>query len=169
MALKVFSMTAAQPEIWFYHLETVALVQALPDLLEKVAGRGWRAYVHCPDDTSRPDSHEDDKIAALDTQLWAYAPASFLAHGREDEPFAERQPVLLGRTGGMANAPQVYVSAGAGDLPDLSGLERALIVFEGSDEAHLAWARAQWKQMKSSGLALAYWKQSAQGRWEKIQ
>ncbi len=163
-------MAAAQPEIWFYHLETLPLVQALPDLLEKVAGRGWRAYVHCPDDTSASDdSHADDKIAALDRQLWVYAPALFLAHGREDEPFAERQPVLLGRTGGMANAPQVYVSVAAGDLPDLGGLERALVVFEGSDEAHLTWARTQWKRMKSQGRTLAYWKQSPQGRWEKVQ
>ena len=163
-------MTAAQPEIWFYHLETLALAQALPDLLEKVAGRGWRAYVHCPDASEdQANSHQDDKIAVLDRQLWAYAPASFLAHGREDEAFAERQPVLLGRTGGMANAPQVYVSVGAGDLPDLNGLERALIVFEGSDEGHLTWARTQWKRMKSEGLALAYWKQSPQGRWEKVQ
>jgi DNA polymerase-3 subunit chi len=159
-------MAATQPEIWFYHLETIPLVQALPDLLEKVAGRGWRAYVHCPEGES---SHEDDKIDALDRQLWSYAPASFLAHGREDEAFAERQPVLLGRTGGMANTPQVYVSAGAGNVPELGGLERALIVFEGSDEAHLGWARAQWKRMKSEGLALAYWKQSPQGRWEKVQ
>lgn len=159
-------MTPAQPEIWFYHLETVPLARALPDLLEKVAGRGWRAYVHCP---GAEDSHEDDKIAVLDGQLWAYAPASFLAHGREDEPYAERQPVLLGRTGSMANAPQVYVSAGAGDLPDLDGLERALVVFEGSDEGHLSWARAQWKKMKSEGRTLAYWKQNGQGRWEKVQ
>ncbi len=158
-------MSSAQPEIWFYHLETLPLAQALPDLLEKVAGRGWHAYVHCP----QTESLEDDKIAALDSQLWSYAPASFLAHGREDEVFAERQPVLLGRTGGMANTPQVYVSAGAGDLPDLGGLERALIVFEGSDEAHLNWARVQWKRMKSEGLVLAYWKQNAQGRWEKVQ
>ncbi|MEI9905809.1 MAG: DNA polymerase III subunit chi [Asticcacaulis sp.] len=78
------------PEIWFYHLEQTPLEQALPDLLEKVAARGWKAYVH---------GLEDDKIQALDQHLWTYTPASFLAHGREGDELAAQQPVLLGTSG----------------------------------------------------------------------
>lgn len=147
-------------DIWFYHLERTSLEQALPDLLEKVASRGWRAYVH---------GLEEDTIAALDSHLWAYNPQSFLAHGREDAEFAGRQPILLGTSGRMANAPQVYLSVAPAEIPVLDGLERALIVFEGADADHLGWARAQWKRMKGEGLSLAYWKQNDDGRWEKIQ
>jgi DNA polymerase-3 subunit chi len=147
-------------DIWFYHLERTALEQALPDLLEKVASRGWRAYVH---------GLEDDMIATLDHHLWSYSPQSFLAHGREDAEFAARQPILLGTSGDMKNAAQVYLSVAPADIPPLEGLERALIVFEGNDAEHLAWARAQWKRMKGEGRDLAYWKQNDDGRWEKIQ
>lgn len=147
-------------EVWFYHLERTTLEQALPELLEKVIGRGWRAYVH---------GLEDDTIISLDEHLWSYNPSSFLAHGREDEPNPERQPVLLGKSGDRRNGAQVYLSVQPADIPDLAGVERALLVFEGRDDAHLTWARGQWKRMKAEGMALAYWKQNDQGRWEKVQ
>ncbi len=147
-------------EVWFYHLERSPLTQVLPDLLEKVTSRGWKAYVH---------GHEDDKIAALNSHLWAYDPASFLAHGTEDGPFPERQPVLLGASGAMANTPDVYLSVSPVEPPDLAGLERCLIVFEGIDDDHVGWARGLWKQLKAGGHTLAYWKQTDEGRWEKVQ
>ncbi len=147
-------------DIWFYHLERTSLEQALPDLLEKVASRGWKAYVH---------GLGEDMVTGLDSRLWTYNPQSFLAHGREDAEFAARQPILLGTSGKMANDPQVYLSVAPADIPALDGLERALIVFEGNDSDHLGWARAQWKRMKGEGLNLAYWKQNDDGRWEKMQ
>ena len=147
-------------EIWFYHLEKSPLTQVLPDLLDKVVGRGWKAYVH---------GHEEDKIAALNSHLWMYDPATFLAHGTEDAAFPERQPVLLGASGGMGNAPDVYLSVAPVVLPDISGLKRCLIVFEGIDDDHVGWARGLWKQLKTEGHVLAYWKQTDEGRWEKVQ
>ncbi|ESQ73452.1 DNA polymerase III subunit chi [Asticcacaulis sp. AC402] len=148
------------PDIWFYHLETTPLDQALPGLLEKVAQKGWRAYVH---------GHEDDKITVLNDGLWTYRADSFLAHGREGDELETRQPVLLGTTGAMANKPQVYLSVAPVDLPDLSGLERCIIVFDGNDDEHRNWARTQWKALKAAGGDLAYWKQNDRGRWEKVQ
>lgn len=148
------------PEIFFYHLEKTPLQQALPDLLEKVVQRGWRAYVH---------GHEDDKIEALNAHLWAYRADSFLAHGIEGDDLAVRQPVLLGTSGDMVNAPQCYVSVSPVDLPDVSATERCLIVFEGQDDDHLMWARATWKRLKGEGASPAYWKQNEHGRWERAQ
>lgn len=148
------------PEYWFYHLERTPMEQVLPDLLEKVVARGWKAYVH---------GHEDDRIEALDRQLWTYQPASFLAHGCEGDELDAAQPVLLGASGRMSNAPDVYLSVAPVDLPDVDGLQRCLIVFEGDDDAHLAWARAQWKELKAKGSNLAYWRQDERGRWEKVQ
>jgi len=152
-------------EVWFYHLERSPLTQVVPDLLDKVVSRGWKAYVH----GKAPEGHEDDTIAALNSQLWTYAPDSFLAHGVEDQPFAERQPVLLGASGGMANGADVYLSVAPVGLPDISGLKRCLIVFAGADDDHVGWARGLWKQLKTDGHTLAYWKQTDEGRWEKVQ
>lgn len=151
-------------EVWFYHLEKTPLEQVLPDLLEKVTGRGWRAYVH-----GGKGGHEDDKIASLNQHLWAYEPASFLAHGLEGDEYDARQPVLLGSSGGMVNAADVYLSVAPVDPPPLDGLKRCLIVFEGIDAEHVAWARGLWKQLKADKHDLAYWKQTDEGRWEKVQ
>ncbi len=152
-------------EVWFYHLERSPLTQVLPDLLDKVSSRGWKAYVH----GRKAEGHEDDTIAALNSHLWTYDPAAFLAHGVEDGAFPERQPILLGASGQMVNGADVYLSVAPVDLPDISGLARCLIVFEGIDDDHVGWARGLWKQLKTDGHALAYWKQTDEGRWEKVQ
>jgi len=148
------------PEIFFYHLERTPMMQALPDLLEKVVQRGWRAYVH---------GGEDDMVEALNAHLWTYSAPSFLAHGVEGDDLAPRQPVLLGTSGHMVNGADCYLSVSPVDMPDVSGTTRCLIVFEGHDDAHLTWARAAWKRLKGQGADLAYWKQNERGKWERAQ
>jgi len=119
-------------------------------------------------------SLEDDKIDTLNAQLWSYRADSFLAHGVEGGDEAARamdarQPVLLGRSGDMVNTPQCYLSVSPVAMPDVSAMERCLIVFEDRDDEHLGWARATWKRLKGEGASLAYWKQNEQGRWERAQ
>ncbi|ESQ78857.1 DNA polymerase III subunit chi [Asticcacaulis sp. YBE204] len=146
-------------QVWFYHLERTPLKAALPDLLDKTLQKGWRAYV----------LGEGEALADLDQHLWAWREEAFLAHGLETDPHAERQPVLLGASGDRANAADVLFSVSAMNLPDLSVYQRCLILFEGQDEAHLGWARAQWKTLKAADADLAYWKQNDNGRWERMQ
>ncbi len=93
------TMTAAC-EVWFYHLERTGLDQALPELLQKVLQRGWRALVVSP---------ERERIEHLDAWLWAFRDDSFLPHGLADEALADRQPVLLSTDGANANAAQAVV------------------------------------------------------------
>ena len=151
-------MPADGPEIWFYHLERSSLDQVLPGLLEKTRERGWRALVRAS------VSHRLDDI---DERLWSYRDDSFLAHGREDEANAGRQPILL--TGGLENpnAAQALFIVDDAELGDTKGFERCFIIFDGRDEVSLTGARARWKTLKDAGANLAYWKQSPEGRWEK--
>ncbi|MFT4090708.1 MAG: DNA polymerase III subunit chi [Asticcacaulis sp.] len=147
-------------QVWFYHLERTALKDALPDILEKVLERGLRAYVR---------GEGDDRLSELDQALWASKPESFLAHGLETEDHAERQPILIGSSEKAVNNADILISVSAMNLPDLSGYKRCLIMFEGQDDAHLGWARQQWKQLKSQSFDLAYWKQNEHGKWERAQ
>ena len=145
-------------EIWFYHLERSTLGQVLPGLLEKTRERGWRAVVRAADARL---------LDEIDERLWTYREDSFLAHGRDSEPHAERQPILLTQATENPNGAQALFIVDGAELGDTEALERCFIIFDGRDEASLAGARTRWKTLKDGGANLAYWKQSPEGRWEK--
>ena len=151
-------MSGGGCEVWFYHLESTALDQALPELLEKTLQRGWRALVRSPG---------PDRIDHLDGWLWSYRDESFLPHGLADEAEAERQPVLLTTGADTPNEAQALFLLDGAEPGDLSAFERCLILFDGRDEAAVKAARGRWKTIKAAGHAVSYWKQSEQGRWEK--
>jgi len=147
-----------KPEIWFYHLERSTLDQVLPTLLEKTLERGWRALVKASDAR---------RLEEVDDRLWTYRDDSFLAHGRAGQPHAERQPVLLSETGENLNGAQALFIVDDAELGATEGFERCFIIFDGRDESALQHARERWRTLKERDEALAYWRQTEVGRWEK--
>ena len=145
-------------EVWFYHLERTGLDQALPELLQKTLQRGWRALVRTPDPA---------RVEHLDGWLWSYRDDAFLAHGMASEPMAERQPVLLTTGEENANGAQAVFLLDDAEPGALDGFARCLVLFDGRDEAALAAARRRWSELKTRNLPISYWRQSAEGRWEK--
>lgn len=143
-------------ELWFYHLERSELERALPPLLEKCLQRGWRALVR---------GGNAERLDQLDAVLWTYRDDSFLPHAREGDP--KRQPVWLTGEGGNPNAAQILFLIDGAEPGDISGFQRACLVFDGRDEAALESARSRWKIAKEAGMNTAYWRESAEGKWEK--
>jgi DNA polymerase-3 subunit chi len=149
-------MTPACP-VWFYHLERCGAEEVLPELLERARERGWRSLVRSP---------FADRLKAIDERLWTYRDDSFLPHGLDEEPFSDRQPVLL--TTGPANsngAAAVFLLDGA-DWGDLQGVERCVLVFDGREAGELARARESWRALKTQTRELSYWRQTAEG-WKQ--
>ncbi len=145
-------------ELWFYHLERTELERALPPLLEKCLQRGWRALVR---------GGSPERLEALDTMLWTWRDESFLPHAREGEGEATRQPVLLTSNAGNPNGARALFLIDGAEPGDLSGFERACLMFDGRDEAALEKARSRWKEAKEAGIVASYWRESAAGKWEK--
>lgn len=150
-------------EVWFYHLQRETLEHALPPLLQKTLERKWRAVVR---------ASGQERVDALDAHLWTYREDSVLPHGRAVDGFAARQPIYLTAGDELPNGPHaLFLVDGAAPadwaLPDLTLLERVILIFDGRDEIALADARRQWKAVKAAGHAATYWKQSDAGRWEK--
>ncbi len=151
-------MGQAGCEVWFYHLERTGLDQALPELLDKTLARGWRAVVRAA---------SADRIEHLDGWLWSYRDDSFLPHGVDHEPNAARQPIVLTLKADNPNGAQALFLIDGAEPGDLDGYDRCLVLFDGKDEDQLALARRQWSALKAGGGAMSYWKQAAQGKWEK--
>lgn len=145
-------------EVWFYHLEQMALDQALPSLLERTLQRGWRALIRSP---------LSERVEHLDGWLWAYKDDSFLPHGVESEPLADRQPVLITKGMDNANAAQCLFLIDNAEPGDLSGFERCILLFDGRDPQAVGASRERWREFKTAGLPVAYWRQTNTGKWEK--
>lgn len=150
-------------DVWFYHLQRETLENALPPLLQKTLERNWRAVVR---------AGGQERVDALDAHLWTFRDDAVLPHGRAADGFAARQPIYLTAGTELPNGPHALFlvdGAAPGDwtAPDLTLLERIVLIFDGRDEIALAEARRQWTAAKAAGHPATYWKQSAAGRWEK--
>lgn len=145
-------------EVLFYHLTETRLEETLPQLLEKTLEKGWRACIHCGD---------EEKMTALDQQLWTYRDDSFLAHGLADNDFADQQPILLTLTDLADNNAQVRFVVDMGPEPNRESCERIVYMFDGHDQVQLEKARSQWKQLSNAGIEKTYWQQTPERRWVK--
>ncbi len=150
-------------EHWFYHLQQSALEAVLPDILEKTRAKGWRALLKVG------DSHGAAKteLARLDKFLWTYKSHAFLPHGRDDEPMADAQPIVLSCTCEIAENVDAVILVGAAEIRDVSNAARCITILDGRNEQDKAVARKRWKLAKEAGHITAYWQQNDHGRWVK--
>lgn len=144
-------------EHWFYHLEQSTLEGTLPTLLEKSIEKGWRARVQVTTDA---------RLAELDKFLWTFRDDSFLPHGRDDQPMADMQPILLSSQAGCTGGDIVFLIDGA-EPTDLSGVSRCVTMVDSRDAQGRTIARNRWKQAKDEGGDVSYWRQDDNGRWSK--
>ena len=152
-------------EVWFYHLQRQPLDRALPALLERARANGWTAVVQAAD---------EERVAALDDLLWTYADDSFLPHDVARASDGAPAPIVLTCGLDNPNAANVRLFVDGADVetalaePAARPSDRAIVVFDGADEAALAVARAQFRALKEAGFALSYWRQTEGGGWEKV-
>ena len=154
-------MTTLQPvtEILFYHLQNQPLETVLPNLLERSLERQWRAAIQAA---------SEERLQALDDQLWTYSDDSFLPHGTDRDADAASQPVVLTLKAVNPNAASIRFLVEGADLPsDAADYARICVLFDGTDQDSLLRAREQWKEAKAAGHTIAYWQQDEDGRWQK--
>jgi DNA polymerase III subunit chi len=144
--------------LWFYHLERSSLEGALAPLLEKCLQRGWRAVVR---------GTIEERLDQLDEALWTVRDENFLPHARVGRGVAEKQPILITSAAENPNGAKALFLIDGAEPGPIDAFERASIMFDGRDEAAVVHARLQWKAAKEAGHAVAYWKETDAGRWEK--
>ncbi|PWB82316.1 MAG: DNA polymerase III subunit chi [Methylocystaceae bacterium] len=151
-------------EVWFYHLQRQPLERALPALLERSLARGWRVVLQAV---------SAQRLRQLDDLLWSYAPESFLPHGAQGDGEPRTQPIFLTLGADNPNRADVRFFVEDAELAPVladaasAPAARAILLFDGRDDAAVAAARVQWRRLKDAGHALSYWRQSDDGKWEK--
>ena len=151
-------MSAEAPSARFYHLTRSPLEAMLPPLIARARGAGWRVAVRAV---------TPDRLAALDDSLWLVPGDGFLPHGVAGGPFDADQPVLLTLGGALPNGATCLMAVeGAQVQPaEAAALARVCVIFDGTDPAAVAGARAQWKALTDHGIAAQYWSEES-GRWQ---
>jgi DNA polymerase-3 subunit chi len=145
-------------EVLFYHLERQPLERVLPQLISKTLERGWRAVIQ---------AGSEERVEAISMALWVTGEESFLPHGTPRDGNADLQPVWVTHTDENPNAATVRFLVDRAIPGDVSALNRVVYVFDGKDADALAEARSAWKTSQAAGHAVTYWKEDAQGRWQK--
>jgi DNA polymerase-3 subunit chi len=145
------------PTHWFYHLEGSTIENVLPELLEKTLAKGWRALVKLP----------EDMLAEMDDLLWTFRDESFLPHGRDDEPMADWQPILLSAETESAKGFDAVFLIGGADISEMEGVQRAMVMINGRSQSDVTRERGRWKALKDAGADLSYYQQNSRGSWEK--
>lgn len=142
-------------EVYFYHLTRQSVEQALPQLLKRARGAGWRVTVR---------GVEKKRLAWLDEKLWLEE--GFLPHGLAGSGFDADQPILL-TEGLVENGAMCLISFDGADVTadEVGAMERTMVVFNGHDGDALEKARGQWKTLTGAGVAAKYWSQES-GSWE---
>jgi DNA polymerase-3 subunit chi len=141
-------------------LQRRGLDQVLPNLVERVLQRGWRAVIQAA---------TPERLAALDDLLWTFAEDSFLPHGSAKEGDGERQPVWLTLGDDNPNGARVrFLLEGVAAAPFAQAdYDRLIVIFDGRDEGFLADAREQWRNLRQINAKLAYWAETEEGGWRQ--
>jgi len=144
--------------VQFYHLLTTPLERALPKLLEKAYGGGFKTLLVA-------DSEE--RVEQLNQLLWTYDQDSFLPHGSEKDGHKELQPILLStHIDASPNTKLLLVTNGA-QPSSPQAFERILDMFDGRDAQAVENARTRWTSYKNAGCEVTYLRQTESGGWEK--
>ncbi len=146
-------------ELLFYHLQRQPIERVLPTLVEKSLERGWRVVVQAA---------SEERVEALDAQLWTFREDSFLPHGTWREAEAREQPVLLTVHDDNPNGAVVRFLVDGAPVPaDAEAYARIVLIFDGNDPDAVALARERWNEGRAKGFEVTYWQTDAQGRWQR--
>jgi DNA polymerase-3 subunit chi len=147
-------------EILIYQLQRQPVERVLPALIEKSLERGWRVIVQAA---------SEERVEALDAQLWTFRDDSFLPHGTWREAEASEQPILLTVDGDNPNGAAVRFLIDGAPMPgDAETYQRIVLLVDGEDDEAVAVAHAHWSEGKAKGFEFFYWRPDEGGRWERL-
>ena len=147
-------------EILIYQLQRQPLERVLPALIEKSLERGWRVIVQAA---------SEERLEALDAQLWTFRDDSFLPHGTWREAEAGQQPVLLTLDGDNPNRAEVrFLIDGVPTPADAEDYQRIVLLVDGEDPEEMPVGVPHRHEGRAKGFEVTYWRPDEEGRWRRL-
>jgi DNA polymerase III subunit chi len=144
-------------EVWFYHLERTTADAELPGLLQRGLERGLRMAVI---------TSSVERVRDFSQKLWGLDETSFIPHGFQGEPRPDAQSIFLCTNDVAVNQSVFNFYIDGAEPTSIENLDRATIMFDGTNDFAIEKARALWRKFKSGNVAIRYWKQDDDGRWK---
>ncbi len=145
--------------VQFYQLRSTPLERALPKLVEKAYGAGYRIHLVLG---------TEERAQYLNDLLWTYDPGSFLPHGTAHDAHPELQPVFISAGLDAPNMPTLLFITDGSIPAKLDIYHRLLDVFDGNDPEAIVRARVRWKHYKALECDTSYFRQTENGGWEAV-
>ena len=142
---------------YFYQLSERPLDLALPQLLEKALGAGWRVEVRAalPAD-----------LSYLDDMLWAKPEDGFLPHTLAGTQGEDATPIVISEHPLPDRECLMTVMGAETDAKEITSRTRTCVIFDGQKQEELQTARALWKSLSQDNCEAQYWAED-RGRWVK--
>jgi DNA polymerase III subunit chi len=148
-------------QISFYHLSKTNLEEALPKLLEKVLETDGKAIVLCND---------EGNVKLIDGLLWSVGGKRFIPHATANDNDIEHNHVFVTAVEENPINANFLVKLKFDDSEYYKDFQRTLLIFNGSADSEINYARGLWKKLKSdSSYELKYFLQNDKGMWEQKQ
>ncbi len=145
-------------DISFYEVVSDLFEKSVCKLIEKSYQSGQNSFVKVEDANFQE---------LINKTLWTFSQKTFVPHGSINDPFPERQPVLISVSEENLNNSKILISV-ASEYSNIEIFERVVIIFSHDSKIQKDLCRSLYSKYKEKYGAIKYYKQNPKGVWESI-
>lgn len=146
-------------QVNFYSITSNALERPLIKLLEKIYESGSKILL-------KVKSSEEAEL--LDSLLWTYSPITFLAHGNDNSPYPEKQPIFITSKDENPNKADIVLIFNEAEESSTE-YSKVIYFFDGQND-HLGKLNyLRLEKHKKLNHQIKYWQQNESGSWIQVE
>lgn len=145
-------------DVSFYHLTSIPLEKALPNLVFKIYNSKARCLILCND---------DQQMREINDVLWTFSTKKFIPHGSTEENNKSIQPVLVSTSiEELSNNPEVLVILNNENIESNKNFKKYLYMTYGNkDDLNVVSFYNLYKSYTTKGHNTKLWTLDKSGKW----
>lgn len=143
-------------KITFYQVMNGEIIKSSCMILEKCFKNRLKTFVQTGDE-------ETKKI--LNKSLWTFAQKSFIPHGSDEDPEADKHPIYISDNDECPIDAVCLMLIGKVRI-DVGDFKRILVMVDGASKTDVETAQSFMESLKNLGHEIEYYKQNKSNGWE---